>query len=295
VVDGNVYWLASTTTSNSVVPWRIAASATDAGSGERFEPQFTWNTENQLPILSNLLYFGVIGSADQDKLEEFSLDGGATVVLHDLPYRPFGLRVTDGGIYWTNQFAEICYAGLDGATVPGDSGCGGKPLMSDIYDVDNSNGNDLSLNSTTIFFSVNSIGGIFAVPIEGGLPHLVFTGHAGTRYLLADDHDLVWSEALDGGGALLKRTLGDGGSPIQLAASAPITAVLADDATVYFATAVTTTGTTTTSGRIEKVPRDGGPVTVLACDPFGPSAIAVDEQFLYWGDFLTSGIWKVPK
>jgi hypothetical protein len=50
------------------------------------------------------------------------------------------------------------------------------------------------------------------------------------------------------------------------------------------------------SGQIYAVPRTGGPMTLLACDSFSPSALAVDDTFLYWGDTnQVSKVLKVPK
>jgi hypothetical protein len=90
----------------------MAASTADAGSGEPLEGAFPWDPQNQLPILSDFFYFGVLGSGNQEKLERFSLDDVAPIVLHDMPDEPFGTRVTNGGIFWTNQVAEVSYRPL---------------------------------------------------------------------------------------------------------------------------------------------------------------------------------------
>jgi len=124
-------------------------------------------------------------------------------------------------------------------------------------------------------------------PIGGGVPVLVYKGKEGARLVFASDEDLVWSEPTPDSGGALMRSLPDGANPYTLTPTGPIGALLVAPDYVYF--------TTKTDGRIQRVPRDGGPPTVIACDSFIPAAIAIDDTFLYWGDAFANGIWKIRK
>jgi hypothetical protein len=74
-----------------------------------------------------------------------------------------------------------------------------------------------------------------------------------------------------------------GGPPTGLctAEGAPVFAVVADDANVYF----------TSYSAVYEVPRSGGIPTALAWNQGSPNALAVDATRLYWTDGTS---WPPP-
>jgi hypothetical protein len=53
--------------------------------------------------------------------------------------------------------------------------------------------------------------------------------------------------------------------------------------------------TDATAGAISRVPRDGGPVVVLADKQAKPARIALDDSHVYWSNALGAAVMRVPK
>lgn len=82
------------------------------------------------------------------------------------------------------------------------------------------------------------------------------------------------------------------GAALLSSVSSSPTAIAVDRTHVYYATS----GSGCTDGTIERVPKCGGPVEVLAADEPNPRAIALDAERVYYYDSCSSGLLRsVPK
>jgi hypothetical protein len=49
------------------------------------------------------------------------------------------------------------------------------------------------------------------------------------------------------------------------------------------------------AGKVQKVPLAGGPAVEIATCQGKPSAIAVDDQYVYWLNYITGDVLRAPK
>jgi hypothetical protein len=285
VLDGLVYWI-SPYGSGTALAYVLTTTSVEAGTPTPYATM-SYQQDDQLPGSGGHFYVGSLKGVTA--LQMVPEAGAETVVTTALSAN--GVVVGPGGIYWTNQLAEVCHSpfGAIPATST-DASCGGPPLVAAVIGGAGPTTNRLAINSTSVYLAVTELGQIRMTPIGGGKTQVIARGSTGERFIFASDDDLVWSyssNSKDSG--TLNRSGPDGKDAAVLATTEPIQSVLVEPGFIYFST------TSGSGGRILRIPRDGGPTTVLACDEFHqPLAIAVDSESLYWGDKDTAGIWKVP-
>jgi hypothetical protein len=284
VAGGVVYWISPWGSGNAAA-YSLPADSDDVASPSPYT-KLSYQQDDLFPSYDGRFYVGSLkGVTDFPVATKGDAD---TLVTTSIAAN--GLVVGPGGVYWTNDLAEVCHSPFVDLMPPKvDASCGGDALVPPVDGGAGTTPNHLSINTTDVYLAVTELGQIRMTPIKGGKSERIVKGNAGQRLVFASDEDLVWSfntDSKDSG--TLTRSLPDGGEAAVIATSEPIQAILIDGSNIYFSTSAG-------GGRIAKVAREGGPITVLACDTHQPSAFAVDGTFLYWGDRYTAGIWKVPK
>jgi hypothetical protein len=200
VVDGYLYWLAAKSAFDPTFH-RLAVTVTDASAPPAIAPPIAWTSSDGLAITSGYLYVGE-GNTNPG-VENIPLEGGSAYahVISKIPDPVDAIRVTPGGIYWTNESSEVCHAELDGGMPgPSDSGCGGKPLVAAAPGGSKSTGNDLAITDKEIYLAVAETGEIRVSPISGPGAKVVVARSPGPRAIFATDTDIVWGEVNGDGG-----------------------------------------------------------------------------------------------
>jgi hypothetical protein len=154
---------------------------------------------------------------------------------------------------------------------------------------------DIAVDDTTIYWvkghGATPGGGVFAMAKAGG-PVRDFAEHqADARLIGVDATHVYWANGggYDGGGgtgkAEIRRRAKQGG-PVEVLAeiSGAMSLRVAEDALYVLADSMPPTG----AGILAKVPKSGGPVTVLAPSGPSPADLDLDATHVYWtirGDF----------
>lgn len=261
---------------------------------------------------SSFVYWTNIGDGGTGQVLKVALDGGMPVILAAGQAAPMGIGVDSTAVYWvtTGGSGRVLKRFLDGGT----------PITLAVSSPGTAAG-DLALNSRVLAWLVSAYG-VVTVPLGGGAPLLIADSRfsaslaiSETEVVWADDDPYlggIWRASLDGGGAPFHvaqpsglhgaiafdgtdvffdespwnahflRTIPKGGWPAATLYSDPSwtgrvggTGIAVDSSSVYFIVRGTT-------GRIMKVPRDGGVATTLATNQANPSQLALDGTHLYW-------------
>jgi hypothetical protein len=223
-------------------------------------------------------------------LARIPLDGGnVTAFSPSLPMSPTDLQAGPRGLYWTDNESDLCTAAFDGTLPPGDSGCGGAPLLSG--SVTNSYQDSLTIADASVYLSIYSAG-LWRVSTTTGQATLLTVASDpsyASRPMAATDTDLYFAQGLGEAGSVA-HVAAAGGSASVLTTVNKILALALDDTYVYFIE------NTSPMAQIAKVPRDGSALpTVLGCDGSNPGFLAVDGESVYWANESNGQVWKAPK
>jgi hypothetical protein len=203
-----------------------------------------------------------VGGLDGGEVASLPLDGSASTTLASGADRPIGVAVDEASVYWITSGGAVMKVPLSG----------GAPveLASGQTDVTGP-----AIDGASVYWA--SGGTIEKVPLDGGAVTTVTEvdevgglAVAGTHVYFADGYRLMMAPV--GGGVA---------TALSTAAGAPLFAVAADDASVYF----------TSYSTIWKVAQAGGVPAVLASNQGSPNALAVDATNLYWTDGTS---WPPP-
>ena len=199
-----------------------------------------------------------------------STGGGVAACVPETFGRPGttgGVRVELDGdhVYWAYDFG-VARALLGGGEVEDLAAVGG-PM------------GDLVLDGDRVL--VGAHGDLLAIPREGGAPEVLAAATGSIVSLAVDDDAIYWMAGGDGIFAYTLERLGRDGSrsvllgPIDFGRSI----ALAGDDVVFTATALPDVDAL---GVIARIPRTGGPVTVVASSRREPTNIFARGDALYW-------------
>jgi hypothetical protein len=229
------------------------------------------------------VYWGVVPTGDigNGVLVHEAKAGGEIVTLVVNVYDPLYVAVDDQWLFWTSPVADTV------AKVPKTGG----PVTT--LASMQANPHEIALaEGQVVWLNVGVEGGPGAVMFmskTGGMPATLASASFPSGLATAGATAYAWQ----GGGvqALFAYPFGDG-VPTQLAPVPPYVSSLATDGTnVYLADIATGSEG---AGFIGSVSRFGGAVTTLQSGVSGPSAVAVDDDAVYWIDDM-GNVLRGPK
>lgn len=188
----------------------------------------------------------------------------------------------------------------------------------------------ISVYGADVYWSTWEPGQVRSTSIAGGTVRTLADGGTGLFDIRATDAGLYWAE-FGAPGRVLWRPWG-AATPVTLAelAQAGVTSVSVDEAAAYFTVQSGTSSVRRTpldgggdagevlvdslksawglaidathvyfteqnGGTLKKIPKGGGPVTVLATNLDGPRSVIVDGEFAYVAEFaLTGHVYRIP-
>jgi hypothetical protein len=215
-------------------------------------------------------------------LTRFPVDAAAAETLAHAVDQPVDLTATSTRLFWTDDQAEICTAALDGAVgMMTPSGCGAPPYSPGVPGADGGV-NHLLVGASSFWLSVPDDQDLWRVPGAGGPGMRVTTlESSGSKPLAGSDTDVFWVndvKALDA--SLVLHETAAGGDASVFTSDNAIDLLAVDDTNVYY---IAGRGT---NRRIVEVSRANGQHRLLACDANQAGTLAVDSQYVYWGNAI---------
>lgn len=157
---------------------------------------------------------------------------------------------------------------------------------------------DIAVDDTNVYWLEGTADGgtrVMKAPVGGGASAEIATSTLSPAYLTINATSVYWNDYDMPGstGALWSAPLA-GGAAVKLTTYIPDVATLGnlavDDTNLYWVSY--------TTGTVHAVSIDGGTATDLATGPPGPTAVAVDAQYVYWlnaGQSGSGSIMRLPK
>jgi sugar lactone lactonase YvrE len=149
----------------------------------------------------------------------------------------------------------------------------------------------LAIDATRAYVlaTVNGVGGILSVPLDGGTPTTLLSGLGigGGIQIALEGATLYYTD-----GSSVDAMPRTGGTPVTVASDLIATGAIAvDGANVYVTGNYPPMG-----GRLTRVPLGGGtPVTLVSGCQLLPTAVALDATSVYWVDEDANTVMKLPK
>lgn len=266
----------------------------------------------ELAVDANNVYFGDYGG-----LQKVPKSGG-TIVQLAVDSGDFGDIVVDATrVYWTDQDPAFV------RSVPIAGGSTQTHATGTKFQL-----NGLYVSPTTLYWATGFGGSIESISLSGGAPVNLASGESYTSRVSLVGTTLVWTQTISSGavwkldlatsgatpqvlasgsqpsalatangsvfysanGNIMKVDLA-GGAPVPLAAANNVLEIVTDGLNVYWLSDPQTQLT----GKIVRVPVDGGPTFTIAHTLYNPSRIAMDETHVYWTDVLQNDIKRVSK
>jgi hypothetical protein len=217
---------------------------------------------------------------DANTVGSVPIDGGPVTVLAKDQLGAYGIAVDSESVYFAaaDHIGKVPLGGGTDTTLVANIWSGGA------------NGQSLAIDATTVYFALLD-GTVESVPLGGGAV-TTLTKSPGYLYDIALGGDKLYWGSTDNDHNFLGtiRSVGIGGGSSEAIAqhqNLP-NAVHLDGTTVYFAGVEV--------APLASVPVDGGPVNVLATSAsVYPGGITVDEQYVYWTDWINGTLSRVPK
>jgi hypothetical protein len=195
---------------------------------------------------------------------------GASCIACDIGM-PRELATDSSSVYWVDTgINELRKAPLGGGTV--------TTLWSGQV------GSPVAVDPGHVYWFDASLDTVMQADLDGRNPTAVARGQTGVGSIAADSGFLFWTT----GGNIMEMNL-SGGSPTAIATGQNTPKSIAADSThVYWIT-----GAWTGSETVQRMPRGGGTIDILASA--GAYAIALDSTHVYAADNHDGEIWRVPK
>jgi hypothetical protein len=193
------------------------------------------------------------------------------------------LAVDGDTIYWTHSAGASSSvnrtSAVDGATT----------TLADSSTIGSSADHIVSKGGALFWSSTLTQPTVYQMPVAGGTPSALFSATDITA-LAADPTDAVLYVGADGN--VTRLGLSEGESRVLATRPGRITAIAADDRTIYFGVWNADTAT----GELVRIARNGAPFpTVLTSGALDPVAIAVDATSIYWVDTASRTVAKAAK
>jgi hypothetical protein len=226
------------------------------------------------PGMINALYVDLAGiyMAGAQGVMRMSFDG-ASKVNYTIGFNQVarGIAVVPDRVYWT-ALANIRYSD---SNVPLPMTFTATPTASQGILAD--------ATKDILYWTLND-GSVWSSPLgTSAIPKQLAMGPNGANNIVADDQYLYWSSNKG-----IERVDIVGGDPVDLALSPDIRSVAIDAMHVYW--------TDENAGMVQRVRKDGsGLVEIIGFNQQGPYGLALDDQYVYWSNSITSNIWRAPK
>jgi hypothetical protein len=233
-----------------------------------------------MAVVDGYVYL-VLGS-NKPALTRFPIAGDAGETLAHAVDSPVDLTATATRLFWTDDQAEICTAGLDGAVgsmTP--SGCGAPPYSPGVPGADGGV-NHLLVGANAFWLSVADDQELWRVAGGGGPgARVTALGNYGSKPLAGTDTDVFWVDDIKPLDAsfVLHETAAGGDASVFTSDDA-IDVVAVDAANLYYIEG------RATDRRVYEVSRSNGQRRLLACDANEPEALTVDDSYVYWGNSI---------
>jgi hypothetical protein len=207
--------------------------------------------------------------------------GGSLTTLASSPQVGAGMLAVDAtSVYFVDEQAgEVAKIPLGGGAVSVLASGLGLPTT----------GFAIDTTSAYVLTTVNGVGGILSVPLDGGTPTTLLSGLviAGGIHIAVEGATLYYAN-----GDSVQAMPRTGGMPVTLASDIISNGAIAVDGTnVYVTGEYPPMG-----GRLTRVPVGGGtPVTLVSGCQLLPIDVAVDATSVYWLDQDADTVMKLPK
>jgi hypothetical protein len=193
------------------------------------------------------------------------------------------LRVDDANVYWARKSGPIMSKPKTG-----------EPPVT--LAIDPSHPFSLAQGGATLFWSAGQVddGAVRDVAIAGGAVN-DFDHPLSPRILAANgayvcwaslDRDALEKDPLSSAQTLSRAALGAADAHVLARDLGEVTALIADETHVYFATL---------DGKLNAVPVEGGDVTTFASGAGGKTSLAVDATSVYWAHEKGDAVFVYPK
>jgi len=156
---------------------------------------------------------------------------------------------------------------------------------------------DLALSADSVYYTLQNDpnAAVMKVPKAGGTPTIVAPSQWPTSTyadeIVVDDANgnIYWIEQPDTyRGSIMEVGLGGGTPIVRTTYSAAATALVMDDANLYWAESIATAPQMAT---LRYLPKAGGGAGVVALGVSRPSKLGIQGGFLYWADYMA--LWRV--
>jgi hypothetical protein len=222
-----------------------------------------------------------LGCGSRTGLDSPSGDAGQQHVAQPMGQEPIeDATASADSVGGDDASGDMVFA--DSADVRASAGC--DPSSAPAVLVSDQKAVALVLDATRVYWANGP--DLRSVDKRGGPVAILASGQAATG-LGVDDSDIFWSN--DGYGSVWQCPKLGGGNPRNLSFVGSVAAAIAlDDTSVYWADS-----SGDFSGGVWRVPKTGGPSSMVTTTSSPASDVAVDSAFVYWTDVSGKSVSKV--
>jgi hypothetical protein len=218
--------------------------------------------------------------------------GGAVTSVNQGSGDVNSVAVLGGTVVWSQvqvvgQGVEAVMSATDGPSpVP-------KTLAS------NPGAGSVAIDATNVYWADPRDGTISKEPIRGGTVTTLATGQADPIGISVDQTNVYWANDVFPGNVV---SVPIAGGSATVLATAPLArqsfgSTASDGTNVYFVSGggAASSGSTTVSGSVQRVPVGGGAVTIVATGLSDPIRLKVDANNIYWTDLFAGTVNQLAK